>query len=143
MMMLAMVFSLSTMYAFSGEEAISKQALAAFKTEFAGATEAAWTAGSSYYKVAFTMNEQKLFAYYNVQGEFIAVTRYISSLQLPLNLQGSIKKLYGKYWISNLFEKADSEGTGYYLTLENADTIILLKSSDGIDWIEYQKNRKV
>jgi len=106
MMMLALVLTLSTSFAFTGEEAVNKQALASFKTEFAGATDAAWTVGNNYYQLAFTMNDQKLFAYYNTQGEFLAVTRYISSFQLPLNLQISLKKSYSNYWISDLFEVA-------------------------------------
>jgi hypothetical protein len=142
MMMLALVLTISTSFAFTGEEAINKQALNAFKTEFAGATEAAWTVGSNYYKVAFTMNQQKLFAFYNSDGEFMAVTRYISSFQLPLNLQSSLKKSYGNYWISDLFEMASSDETGYYITLENADTKIVLRSLDGNDWSVYQKSKK-
>lgn len=141
-MMLALVLTLSTTYAFTGEEAINKQALNAFKTEFAGATDAAWTVGADYYKVAFTLSDQKLFAYYNTQGEFMAVTRFISSLQLPLNLQSSLKKSSNNSWISDLFEMADNEGTAYYVTLESADTKIVLRSIDGGDWTVYQKSKK-
>jgi hypothetical protein len=59
MMLMAMVLTLTTTWAFSGEEAINKQALNAFKTEFASATDAAWTVGANYYEVAFTLNDQK------------------------------------------------------------------------------------
>ena len=143
MVMLAMVLTLGTTYAFTGEEAITKQALNAFKTEFAGATDAAWSVGSEYYKVAFTLNDQKLFAFYNTEGEFMAVSRYISSLQLPLNLQSSLKRFYRNYWVTDLFELSNNNGTGYYVTLENADSKIILKSTDGSDWSVYQKCKKV
>jgi hypothetical protein len=142
MIALVMMFSITMSYAFTGEEAVSKQVLAAFKTEYAAATEVAWTTGNSYYKVAFTMNEQRLFAYYNTQGEFMAVTRNISSFQLPLNLQSSLKKSYSTYWISDLFEMAGNDVTGYYVTLENADSKVVLKSTDGSDWSVFKKNRK-
>ncbi|HEV8284028.1 MAG TPA: hypothetical protein VGQ09_06945 [Chitinophagaceae bacterium] len=142
MMMLAMVFTLSTTFAFTGEEAVNKQALKAFKTDFAGATDAAWIVTNDYYRVAFTMNEQKLFAFYDGNGEFMAVTRYISSFQLPLNLQGSLKKSYSNYWISDLFEIASKDEVSYYVTLENADTKIVLKSTDGSDWSVFKKSRK-
>ena len=142
MMMLALVLTIGTSFAFTGEEAINKQALNAFKKEFAGATEAAWTVGDNYYKVTFSLNDQKLFAYYNMQGNFMAVTRNISSLQLPLNLQTSLKKSFNNYWISDLFEVANTDGTNYYVTLETADTKIILKSTDGSDWSIYQKSKK-
>ena len=142
MMMLALVLTVGTSFAFTGEEAVSKQALNAFKQEFAGATDAAWTVGSNYYKVTFSLNDQKLFAYYNSQGDFLAATRYISSLQLPLSLQTSLKRSYNNYWISDLFEVAKNDGTSYYVTLETADTKIVLKSADGSDWTIYQKSKK-
>src|SRR5437762_7889566 len=113
-MMLAMVFSLGTMYAFTGEEAVSKQVLGNFQTQFKGATETDWTVGKNYYKAAFTLSGQKLFAYYNTDGDFIAVTRYISSLQLPLTLQNGLKTDYSNFWITDMFEMSDKEGTTYY-----------------------------
>ena len=142
MMTLALALTLTTMYAFTGEESINQQALKAFKTEFAGATDAVWTAGNDYYKVTFTMNQQTLFAYYNASGEFMAVTRFIPSFQLPLNLQSSLKKSYNSYWITDLFEMSNHDGTAYYVTLETADAKIVLKSADGSDWSVYQKSKK-
>ena len=142
MMMLALVVTLTTTYAFTGEETINKQTLKAFKTEFASATDAAWTVGNDYYKVTFTMNQQKLFAYYSTTGEFMAVTRFISSFNLPINLQSNLKKSYSNYWISDLFEMANPDGTAYYVTLETADSKIVLKSADGNKWTLYQKTQK-
>jgi hypothetical protein len=142
MLMLAMVLTISTSFAFTGEETINKQALHAFKTEFAGATDIAWTVSNDYYKVTFTMNEQKLFAYYNKAGEFMAATRYLSSFHLPLNLQSSLKKSYSNYWISDLFELASNDGSDYYVTLETADVKIVLRSPDGSNWSMYQKIQK-
>jgi len=143
MMMLVLVLMVSTTFAFRNKEVISKQAVNAFKNEFASATDVAWSVGKSYYKVAFTMDDQKLFAYYNNQGEFIAVSRFISSSQLPLNLQSNLKKIYSNYWISDLFEMTTNDATNYYVTFENADTKIVLKSTDGSSWSVYQKSKKV
>ena len=142
MTMLVMVFTLSTTYAFTGEEAINKQALSSFKSEFAYATDAKWTLGNNYFKVSFTMNQQQLFAFYDLKGEFMAVTRYISTFQLPINLQTELKKDYSEFWVSDLFEMADKTGTSYFITVENADTKIVLQSNDGIDWTTFKKSRK-
>ena len=143
LMMLAMVLTLSTSFAFTtGEEAVNKQALNAFKTEFAGATDAAWTVATDYYKVTFNMGDQKLFAYYSATGDFMVVIRYISSFQLPLNLQSNLKRTYGNYWISDLFETASHDGSSYYVTLETAATKIVLKSTDGGNWVIDQKLKK-
>jgi len=142
MVLLAMTCTLGTTYAFSGEEPISNRALEAFRTEFAGATEISWSAGTDSYKVTFTLNEQKLFAFYTTDGEFVAVTRNISSVQLPLNLQTNLRTVSDKYWITDLFEVSDRDGTTYYVTLENADTKVVLRSTGGSGWSAYQKNQK-
>jgi hypothetical protein len=142
MLMIAMIFALSTTYAFTGEEAVCKQALSSFRSEFSGAHDVSWTAGNNYYKVSFTLNEQQLFAFYGMEGEYLGVSRYISSLQLPINLQTGLKKNYSNYWISDLFETATGAGSGYYMTLENADSRIVLKSVDGSDWTVYSKSKK-
>src|SRR5689334_22990304 len=142
MLALVMMFTLGTTYAFTGEEAVSKQTLAAFNKDFNGAKDAVWTVAATYYKVSFSMNEQKLFAFYSTDGEFMAVTRYITSAQLPLYLQTSLKKNYNNYWISDLFEIASDKETGYYLTIEDADSRVVLKSTDGSDWSVFQKAKK-
>jgi hypothetical protein len=73
----------------------------------------------------------------------IAMTRFISSLDLPLSLQTNLKKEYGNYWISDLFELSNSEGTSYYITLENADTKVVLKSGGNENWNTYRKSTKI
>jgi len=140
--MLAMMLTLTTTWAFTGEETINKQAVAAFQTEFVGATNASWSADNQCYKVSFTLNDQKLFAFYSTDGEFIAVTRYISPLHLPLYLQSSLKKLYHNGWVSDLFEVSSANETSYYVTIENADAKTILKSVDGREWSVYQKDKK-
>lgn len=133
---------ISTASAFAGEENVATKVLNAFKTEFNTAKEVEWTVGSNYYKAAFVYNEKHVFAYYNEEGELLGLTRYLSSDDLPLNLQKNLKKSYSKYWISDLFEVAKSDGTAYYITLEDADTKIVLKASAESDWSVYQKTRK-
>jgi hypothetical protein len=142
MIILALAFTVSTSFASIGEESVNQQALNSFQSEFASASDVVWTVGSNYYKVTFTLSDQKLFAFYNSQGEFLAVARYISSFQLPIHLQTDLKKSYNNYWISDLFEVSGNDESSYYVTLENADTKIVLKSTDGKEWTPYQKNKK-
>lgn len=139
---MTLAIAMSTLGAFAGEENVSPKVLDAFKSEFNTAKEVEWTTGSNYYKAAFTYNDKHVFAYYSMDGELLGLTRYISPVDLPLSLQSSLKKSYTDYWISDLFEVAKNDGTGYYITLENADTKIILKASDGSEWNVYQKIRK-
>ncbi len=142
MMMAVMVFTLSTTYAFSGEDAINKTALNAFSKDFSQATDVHWTAGTNYYKVSFTQNGQKLAAYYTTEGEFSAMSRSISTVQLPLFLQNSLKSYYENYWVSDAFEMGTTESSSYYVTLENGNSRIILVSNNGNYWSVYNKAKK-
>jgi hypothetical protein len=139
---IALAVTLSTLSSFAREVEVSSRVLDAFKSEFAGAKEVSWTTGSNFYKAAFVYNEQYVFAFYSTEGQLIGMTRYISSLDLPMNLQTSLKKSYSNYWIADLFEVSNDDGTGYYITMENADSKVVLKSTDGGSWTLYQKITK-
>lgn len=127
--------------AFAGEENVSQKVLDAFKTEFATATDVEWSVGSNYYKATFNYNGKYVFAYYDENGEILGLARNLSPLDLPLALQNSLKKSYEGCWVSDLFEAVKSEDTHYYITLENADTKFVLKSS-GNTWSVYSKTKK-
>jgi hypothetical protein len=141
---ITLAITLGTLSSFAGEvkENVSSRVLDAFKTEFASATEVSWTAGSNFYKAEFVYNSQHVSAFYNTEGELLGLTRYISSLDLPINLQAGLKKNYSGYWISDLFEVSNSDGTGYYITVENANSKIVLKSTGGQGWNLYKKTTK-
>lgn len=141
LMTLAIV--ISSIAAFAGEENISKDVLNSFNKEFNGAKEVRWTTGSDFYKAVFILNDQYITAFYNKDGEFLGMTRNISSLNLPMKLQSKIRSDYAEYWITDLFELSDNDGTHYYITVENADSKVLLKSSDNTDWNIFKKMSKI
>lgn len=141
-MILTLAVALSTLCSFAREVEVSSRVLNAFKSEFAGAKEVTWTAGSNFYKAAFIYNDQYVFAFYSTEGEMMAMTRYISSLDLPMSLQTGLKKGYSQYWISDLFEVSNDNGTTYYITVEDADAKIVLKSDGLAGWDVYQKTTK-
>jgi len=142
MVALAMILTMSSITAFAGDGDVSAKVLNAFQQDFSSAAEVKWTEGDNYYKASFIYNSQFVSAYYSIDGELYGVTRYISSLDLPLNLLMSLKKDYSQFWITDLFELSKKEGTSYYITLEDADTKFVLKASDGSDWTTYKKIKK-
>jgi|EndMetStandDraft_4_1072995.scaffolds.fasta_scaffold11418_3 hypothetical protein len=137
-----LAIALSTLSSFAREVEVSSRVLDAFKSEFANASEVSWTVGDNFFKAEFVYNDQHVFAFYSTKGELLGLTRYISSLDLPINLQTNLKKNYSNYWISDLFEVSNDEGTGYYITMENADSKIVMKSTGGGSWEVYKKVAK-
>ncbi len=141
-MILTLAIAVSTFSAFASDENVNQKVLNAFKKEFNSAREVEWTTGSNYYKATFVYNEKHVFAYYNENGELLGLTRYLSPVDLPMNLQKNLKNDFQGYWISDLFEIAKNDGTAYFLTLENADTKVVLKSTDSSNWSVYSKVKK-
>lgn len=139
---LTLAIAVSTMSAFASDVNVTQKVLDAFKTEFVSAKEVEWSAGSNYYKATFYYNGHYVFAYYNENAELLGLTRYLSPADLPLTLQNILKKNYEGYWVSDLFEASKNNGTTYYITVEDADTKIVLSSS-GTDWSVYNKTKKV
>lgn len=141
-MILVLAIIVSAMSAFASDEKVNAKVLEAFQTEFNAVKNVNWTAGENYYKAEFVFNNQRVQAFYSVDGELMGLTRYITLLDLPLGLQTNLKKNYSDYWISDVFEVSKSDATGYYITLEGADTRLVMKSTDGEDWTVYKKIRK-
>ena len=85
-----LAIAISSLSAFAGEENVAPKVLDAFKSEFITAKEVEWTASADYYKATFTYNDKHIFAFYNADGELLALTRHISSFDLPMNLQSEL-----------------------------------------------------
>lgn len=121
---------------------VSSAVIATFQSSFKDASEVSWKVTDKFSKADFVMNSQHISAFFDHSGNLMAVTRNISSFQLPITLQTKLRNSYGTYWISDLFEMSDDNGTTYYVTVENGDSKITLKSNGTSDWSTFQKQRK-
>jgi len=125
----------------NNEEGISIKAISAFKKEFAQAKDVKWEAGKEFVKATFEMNGQVMFAYYTPEGEQLAITRNILSSQLPFNLASQLRN-NKQSWITDLFEVASNGETTYYVTLETADSKVVLRSRGISGWDQFKKEKK-
>ena len=139
---LALSLILGTASFANNEETINAKAEQSFKKEFAQAKDVSWQKAGDMVKATFTLNERVLFAYYSESGDLIAITRNITTDQLPISLQTSLRKSFSGYWVSDLFEMVSGGQTNYYITVENADQKVVLKSEDFGNWSTYRKERK-
>ena len=126
---------------FAGEEKVTPVVLQSFQNTF-NAKNVEWSVSKNMYKAKFDLNGSVVTAFYDTEGTLVATTRNITLLQIPVTLQSAVKKDYQHMWVTDLFEVANDDGTHYYLTIENADTKIILRSSGSARWGIYQKIRK-
>ena len=138
---LMLMIGLSSTFA-NNLEGANQKVISSFKKDFANAKDVKWEKSKEYVKASFSLNGQILFAYYSEEGEMLAMTRNILSNQLPINLLSELKKEYSSFWITDLFEMASGNETAYYVTLENAEYVIVLKSTDASNWEQFKKERK-
>ena len=138
----AVLSIINTKASASDEIKVSAAVLTSFNSSFKNVSEVAWKTTGNFYKANFAMNGQYVTAFYDATAKLVAVTRNVSSVQLPVTLQTALKKSYEAYWISDLFELSDENGTSYYVTVENGDAKITLKSTQVNEWTVYQKSRK-
>ena|SRR5690606_21198187 len=142
MMAMALLITLTASAFAKNPEEVNPGVIKAFQSKFISVNNVTWTTGADYYRASFTYNNRNVFAYYSSEGKFIGLSRYLSTSELPLMLQTNFKNKYADYWVTDLFELANAEGTSYYLTLKNADEVIILKSSPDTEWSVFKKSKK-
>jgi hypothetical protein len=126
----------------NGKEEVNDKIIKTFQKEFAGAQNVQWVTTKEFVKATFTLNEQVVYAYYSNDGNLLGATRNIVSGQLPINLLTDLKKNHSNYWITDLFEMASNNENMYYITLENSDHKLVLKSNGTTGWEVFKKERK-
>jgi hypothetical protein len=141
MLVLGAVLMANTAFA-GGTNNVNEKVKAAFQKEFVHAKEVSWQQTDSYYKAVFKMNNDVLTAYFTGEGELMGVVRNLLSTELPINLQIALKNNYADYWVTDLFEFAKKNESGYFISLENAGQKITLQSGDGSNWNTYSKVKK-
>jgi hypothetical protein len=119
----------------------SLQAQQEFNRMFAKATGVKWEQEANLNKVTFMYSGQYLTAFYSSLGELEFVSRNISTIMLPLLLQRELESKLANAWVSEGFEVAGSNGTKYYVTLENANEKTIY-SSNSSDWSFYKRTQK-
>jgi hypothetical protein len=97
--------------------------------------------GTDYTRFTFKMSGMILSAFYSNKGELLAITHNIKSTQLPLTLLMQVRNDYNGFWITELFELNSNGESTYYITLENADKTITLRSSAN-NWDVFSKSTK-
>lgn len=109
-----------------------------FEHTFANADRPSWTVVKDLYRVDFSFQNQILTAFFNADGELIALSRNITLMQLPISLNSSLEKRFSNFTVSSLFEVDKNDGIYYYAKVSNQKSEILLQSTSYGDWIAKQ-----
>jgi hypothetical protein len=101
-----------------------------FEGEFSYAKDVTWTVTETYEKVDFTVDQEKMTAYYDLNGNYLGHTEGVSYVSLPSRAKKQIAKQYEGYHVKELirFQYADtpSSALGRLSTFDVYDDEIYL-----------------
>ncbi|MCW3117729.1 MAG: hypothetical protein JWM28_1811 [Chitinophagaceae bacterium] len=113
--------------------------LSSFQSSFDKAANITWSTAKDLYRADFILEDQKISAFFNEDGDLIASSRDVTLLQIPMSLKSNLKKQFRDYEVSSLFEVNKEDGIVYYATLANSKSRLMLESSSSGDWIANKK----
>ena len=141
--MLAIVLTTITIPAFSNDiTGVNQKVLSSFKRSFHAAEVVRWELKNNLYKITFKNFDKQMFAYYNADGEQVAISRNIHIDQLPLSLASELKHKYSQGWLTELFEVSANGETAYYATVECSTHITIYKANGTTDWATFKKEKR-
>jgi hypothetical protein len=132
----------TTTFATNIEDNVNGKIFTEFNRKFGEAKEVSWSKTDKYVKASFKLGEQVMFAYFNESGDLLGVARNMLSSHLPIYLLSQLKKNCADGWITELFEFARPDQTDYFVTIENSEQKIFLKSEGSGSWEAYKKIKK-
>ena len=141
--MLAIVLTTITLSGFANNTyGVNKKVLSSFNKSFHSVEDVRWELRDNLYKVSFYTDGKKMFAYYNADGDQIAITRNIHTDQLPLTLSSELKEKFAENWLTDLFEISANGETAYYATIESATHVTILKAEGASGWATFKKDKR-
>lgn len=115
-------------------ENVSPKVKAAFESDFSKASKISWEKTSDFYFASFTLNNVRIDAAYNEDGELLGTARVISAEQMPLSVSLAIAEKYAGYKVEKTAIELTYEGqTRYYISVENEHQIVKLKCFSNAD----------
>jgi hypothetical protein len=126
-LLLAVVFLAASVWAMP-ESSVSQKAVTAFKTQFKNATNAFWVKNNEgVYLVNFSMNNEKLKAYYSEDGHMEALQRNVTTDQMNLMAAGTLQQLSASMNITAIAEVNQNHDLYYLVKGESSKHIITYK----------------
>lgn len=125
----------------AAEPTLTSRVVKAFETSFSEAEDAQWSTVEDMFKVNFTLNDRRMFAFYNASGDLIVTGRYLSVKHLPKAAQQKLTAEAKGATITETFEISEGLETKYYATIDNGQERRIVVST-GSKWNTFRKLSK-
>jgi hypothetical protein len=121
---------------FANVDPVTGVVLASFRTAFADAKNVQWKSleDSGLFQATFNYQNTELSAFFNEDGEMVAVARYIDKTSLPIMVTKEIKERYPEHVIQTVIEHIAYGSTTYHITLNSQKSSLVVAVSPSGDF---------
>src|SRR5689334_21405073 len=83
---------------------VDRKSMGNLEVMYAGASGVNWTSTAQFTKASFVQNEKKMDVFYNLDGEFVAVTTQLKVHEIPASIKKTLEKRYSDYLVKEAFQ---------------------------------------
>lgn len=106
------------------------KAISLFKAAYPGASNVHYKTVGELVSIRFQLDSTSMQAFYNLDGEQVAVSRAVNFQKLPMRAQRDIESRYNGYTATEVIEMEHStEGTSYYVSLSASGRKVIVQVS--------------
>jgi hypothetical protein len=117
--------------------------LSLFKAAYPGAEKVHYKALGELVSISFVLDNTTMQAFYNADGEQVAVSRVIDYKNLPLRAVTTLQNKFNDYTATEVIEMDHStEGTSYFVSLVNNSQKVVVKVSVSGEVSVFKKSAK-
>jgi hypothetical protein len=113
-----------------------------FKADFKNATNVSWTSGADYAKATFVLNNVRMEAFYNQNGELIGTSKGITPDELPVAAKRDFAKKFGSYSVKEAIRFEGADEAAYFISAENEKEAVIVKIGDNSNLSIIKKSQK-
>ena len=126
-----------------GGDKVNTRIQNAFYKEFPGAAVISWERlKENIYQVKFTLNNERLNAFVNQEGELVAIGRFVKQATLPLTVQKAVSNKYAGYNLQQVIEITQNNETSYLLTFENEQVKMEVQAYNDGKLVVFKKGKR-
>ncbi len=115
---------------FADVNKINGRILNNFNSAFSEASNVQWTLKETFAKATFISDNEKMEAFYDLNGEMIGTSRAVTIEHMPTNVKREFAKKYADYVIKEMIRFDGMDETAFYISAENEKKSIIFKVSD-------------
>jgi hypothetical protein len=138
----SIILTVTATYANSHLSHIPETVISEFRHDFSYSKNVNWEMIGNYYKASFNEHGMTFYAFYTEDADLMGIATSLPADRLPATLLSKIKVKYSSYWISDLYSLNINNTPGYFITVENADQKIMLKTDGNTSWVLFAVEKK-